>query len=68
MLKISGQNYKEYYSEIIKRASEHIEIVFAVDFKEVDSTSHSYDLVSKVKLPNNGRVCAGRGLPKTGLP
>ncbi|VFV26875.1 Hypothetical predicted protein, partial [Lynx pardinus] len=32
---------------------------------EIDSTR--YDLISKLKLPNNGRVRAGRGLPKTGL-
>nr|XP_025713532.1 melanoma-associated antigen B5-like [Callorhinus ursinus] len=67
MLKIIGQNYKNQYPEILKRASECIEVVFAVDLKEIDSTSHSYDLISKVKLPNNGRVHAGRGLPKTGL-
>ncbi|CAK7313518.1 Melanoma-associated antigen B3 [Vulpes lagopus] len=67
ILNIIGQNYKDHYSEILKQASEHIEIIFAVDLKEIDSTGHSYDLVSKVKLPNNGRVRAGRGLPKTGL-
>lgn len=68
MLKIIGQNYEEYYSEIIKTASECIETVFAVNFKEVDSISYSYDLVSQVKLPNNGRVHAGRALPKSGFP
>uniref|UniRef100_A0A7N5JC25 Melanoma-associated antigen B5 n=1 Tax=Ailuropoda melanoleuca TaxID=9646 RepID=A0A7N5JC25_AILME len=67
LLKIIGQNYKDQYPEILKKASERIEVVFAVDLKEVDSTRQSYDLVSKVKLPNNGRVRAGRGLPKTGL-
>ncbi|XP_048069491.1 melanoma-associated antigen B5-like [Ursus arctos] len=67
MLKIIGQNYKDQYPEILKKASERIEVVFAVDLKEVDSTKQSYDLISKVKLPNNGRVRAGRGLPKTGL-
>ncbi|XP_012920348.1 melanoma-associated antigen B5-like [Mustela nigripes] len=67
MMNVIGQNYKNQYPEILKRASERIEVVFAVELKEVDSTRHSYDLVSKVKLPNNGRVRAGRGLPKTGL-
>ncbi|XP_037368479.1 melanoma-associated antigen B5-like [Talpa occidentalis] len=56
-----------YFSEILKRAAERIEVVFAVDLKEIDPTLHLYDLVSKLKLPNNGRVRAGRGLPKTGL-
>ncbi|XP_012585697.1 PREDICTED: melanoma-associated antigen B5-like [Condylura cristata] len=64
MLKIVDQRY---YSEILKRAAERIEVVFAVDLKEIDPTLHLYDLVSKLRLPNNGRVRAGRGLPKTGL-
>nr|XP_031302505.1 LOW QUALITY PROTEIN: melanoma-associated antigen B3-like [Camelus dromedarius] len=67
MLKMVHQNYHDQFDEILKKASERIETVFAVDVKEVDSTSHCYDLVSKLKLPNNGRVRPGRGLPKTGL-
>lgn len=67
MLRIVGTYYQDQFAEILKKASEHIEAVFALDVKEVDSTSHLYDLVSKLKLPNNGRVRAGRGLPKTGL-
>ncbi|XP_027951817.1 melanoma-associated antigen B5-like [Eumetopias jubatus] len=67
MLKIIGPNYQDRFPEILKKASERIEIVFAVDLKEIDSTKQSYDLISKLKLPNNGRVRAGRGLPKTGL-
>uniref|UniRef100_A0AAA9SBH7 MAGE domain-containing protein n=1 Tax=Bos taurus TaxID=9913 RepID=A0AAA9SBH7_BOVIN len=66
MLKIIHPRYHNRFAEILKRASEH-EAVFAVDLKEVDSTTHSYDLVSKLNLPNNGRVWDGRGLPKTGL-
>ncbi|KAM9180387.1 melanoma-associated antigen B3-like [Dugong dugon] len=67
MLKIVSQKYEGQFSEILKRASERIEVVFAVDVKEVDSATESYALVSKLHLPNKGRVRAGRGLPKTGL-
>nr|XP_023410902.1 LOW QUALITY PROTEIN: melanoma-associated antigen B5-like [Loxodonta africana] len=67
MLKIVSQKYKDRFSEILKRAAAHIEIMFAVDVKEVDSATQNYALVSKLDLPNNGRVRAGRGLPKTGL-
>ncbi|XP_032282348.1 melanoma-associated antigen B5-like [Phoca vitulina] len=67
MLKIIGQNYEDQFPEILKKASERIEIVFAVELKEIDSTRQSYNLISKLKLPNNGRVRPGRGLPKTGL-
>ncbi|KAL1766484.1 hypothetical protein HispidOSU_014420 [Sigmodon hispidus] len=67
LLSVINPNYQYRYQEIFKRAFEHIEIVFAVNVMEVDTTIHLYDLVSKIKLPNKGRVCAGRGLPKTGL-
>ncbi|ELW48294.1 Melanoma-associated antigen B3 [Tupaia chinensis] len=67
MLKVINPKYEDQFAEIFKKASQHIEETFAVEVKEIDSTSHLYDLVSKLKLPNNGRVRAGRGLPKTGL-
>lgn len=65
MLQIIHPRYHHRFAEILKRASEHIEAVFAVDLKEVDSTIHSYDLVSKLNLPSYGRVWDGRGLAKT---
>ena len=67
MLKIIHPRYHDRFAEILKGASEHIETVFAADLKEVGSTIHSYELVSKLKLLNNGRVWDGRGIPKTGL-
>ena len=67
MLKIIHPRYYHRFAKKLKRASEHIKAVFAVDLKEVDSTIHSYDLVSKLNLPSYGRVWDGRGLPKTGL-
>lgn len=67
LINLIEPKYQYRYNEILKRAFENIEIVFAVSVIEIDSTNHLYDLVSKLKLPNKGRVCAGRGLPKTGL-
>lgn len=67
MQKLIGEDYQDEFADVLKEASERIEAVFAVDLKEIDSSNHSYDLVSKLKLPNNGRVHTGRGLPKTGL-
>ncbi|XP_053434948.1 melanoma-associated antigen B5-like [Nycticebus coucang] len=67
MLKVINQKYKDQFDEILKKASEHIEIIFAVDVKEVESNPESYELISKLQLPNNGRIRGGRGLPKTGL-
>ncbi|GAB1302957.1 MAGE family member B5 [Apodemus speciosus] len=67
LINVIEPKYQNRYNEILKRAFENIEIVFAVSVIEIDSTNHFYDLVSKLKLPNKGRVCPGRGLPKTGL-
>nr|XP_020007989.1 melanoma-associated antigen B5-like [Castor canadensis] len=67
MLKVISKKYKNEFAEIFRRASEHLAALFAVEVREVDSSRHSYKLVSKMKLPNNGRIRAGRGLPKTGL-
>ncbi|XP_019573398.2 melanoma-associated antigen B5 [Rhinolophus sinicus] len=67
MLKIVGEYYEGKFPEILKRASARVEAIFALDVKEVDSSNHVYDLISQLKLPNNGRVRAGRGFPKTGL-
>ncbi|XP_035951511.2 melanoma-associated antigen B3-like [Halichoerus grypus] len=67
MLKIVSKKYKNRFFEILKRASFSLEVVFGVDLKEVDSTKHSYILVSKMDLPNNGTISRGRGFPKTGL-
>ncbi|XP_006835724.1 PREDICTED: melanoma-associated antigen B1-like [Chrysochloris asiatica] len=67
MLKVISRKYKDHFPEILKIVSECIETMFAVDVKEIDSTTKSYALVSKLNLPNKGRVRAGIGLPKTGL-
>ncbi|XP_049622905.1 melanoma-associated antigen B2-like [Suncus etruscus] len=67
MLEIIGAELEGHFDEILKKASVRIEMVFAVKVMEVDPVIHSYDLVSKIKLPNNGRLRPGQGLPKTGL-
>ncbi|XP_042526121.1 melanoma-associated antigen B5-like [Dipodomys spectabilis] len=65
MLNIISQNYTKDFDEIFKRASDHLSAVFAVEVREVNSDT--YNLISKLRLPNNGRVRAGKGFPKTGL-
>ncbi|XP_075855595.1 melanoma-associated antigen B3 [Microcebus murinus] len=67
MLKIVNKKYRNRFLEILRRASFSMEVVFGVDLKEVDSAKHSYAIVSKMDLPNNGMVSRGRGFPKTGL-
>ncbi|ERE65054.1 melanoma-associated antigen B3 [Cricetulus griseus] len=67
VLKMITKEHRKRFFEILRKASFNIEVVFGVDLKEVDSLKHSYILVSKMNLPNNGTVSRGRGFPKTGL-
>ncbi|XP_028636150.1 melanoma-associated antigen B4-like [Grammomys surdaster] len=65
MLKVITKKYEDDFPEILRKASEKLEDAFAVEVREVNSSQPSYNLISKLKLPNNGRIRAGRGLPKT---
>ncbi|XP_040859224.1 melanoma-associated antigen B18-like [Ochotona curzoniae] len=66
MLKYVIKKYKGYFDEIIKRTSEHLELAFGVDLKEVDPVRQCYTLVSKLNLTCNG-VLIPDSMPKTGL-
>ncbi|XP_049727466.1 melanoma-associated antigen B4-like [Elephas maximus indicus] len=67
MLKIVNKRYKEHFSDILRRATEHMELVFGLDLKEVDSTGQSYTIVSKLEITKEENLSGGRGFPKTGL-
>lgn len=55
------------FSEILRKTAERLADIYAVELREVESSRQVYDLISKLKLPNNGRVRAGKGMPKTGF-
>ncbi|XP_044233508.1 melanoma-associated antigen B17 [Ursus arctos] len=67
MLKVINKKYTEQFPEILKRTTERLELVFGLELKEVDPSSHSYEFVSKVGLPTEGRLSDGVGFPKSGL-
>lgn len=67
MLNLITKKYEDDFPEILRKASEKLEDAFAVEVREVNSSQPSYNLISKLKLPNNGRIRAGKGLPKTGF-
>ncbi|XP_031220706.1 melanoma-associated antigen B18 [Mastomys coucha] len=65
MLKNVIKTSKSHFNEILKRASEHMELAFGVDLKEVDPNRHCYALFNKLehtfdtvigeeKMPNSG--------------
>ncbi|XP_005368674.1 melanoma-associated antigen B5-like [Microtus ochrogaster] len=55
------------FPEILRKTAERLADIYAVEVREVESSRKVYDLISKLKLPNNGRVRPGKGLPKTGF-
>uniref|UniRef100_A0A8C9CX10 Melanoma-associated antigen B16-like n=1 Tax=Phocoena sinus TaxID=42100 RepID=A0A8C9CX10_PHOSS len=60
------REYKDDFLEILRRASECIGLVFGIDVKQVDPTSHSYAL-NKLSLTYDTRFSGDEGMPKTGL-
>ncbi|XP_053434951.1 melanoma-associated antigen B10-like [Nycticebus coucang] len=67
MLKNVIQMYKNHFSEILRRASERLELVFGLDMKQVDPNRNIYVLINKLELGCDGRTDDIRGVPKTGL-
>ncbi|ELW48304.1 melanoma-associated antigen B10 [Tupaia chinensis] len=66
MLRNVIQMYKSHFSEILRKASEHLELIFGLDLKEVDPNRNIYVLVNKLELSHDAKV-NDDGMPKTGL-
>ncbi|KAB1253398.1 Melanoma-associated antigen B16 [Camelus dromedarius] len=58
---------KNDFLEILRRTSEHMELVFGVDIKEVDPSSHSYALVNVLDLTYDARPSGYEGMPRTSI-
>uniref|UniRef100_A0A8C3X1E5 MAGE domain-containing protein n=1 Tax=Catagonus wagneri TaxID=51154 RepID=A0A8C3X1E5_9CETA len=67
MLNIVIKEYAVHFPEIFLRASEHMEMVFGIDVKEVDHINHRYDLLIKLGLTYDGMLHDEVGMPKTGV-
>ncbi|XP_004612518.1 melanoma-associated antigen B10-like [Sorex araneus] len=67
MMKNVIQMYKSNFSEILRRATEHLELIFGLDVKEVDTQKHIYVLINKLEISYDSRVMEDKGVPKTGL-
>ena len=67
ILKEINRRYKEQYPEILRRASEHMEMVFGLVLKEVRPNGHCYTLVSNLDLSDSESMRSDLGLPKNGL-
>ncbi|XP_033705224.2 melanoma-associated antigen B4-like [Tursiops truncatus] len=67
LLKAVKSKYEKHFPEILSRASEIMQVVFGLELKEVDPSSHSYAFISKLALPSEGSPSDESGLPTSGL-
>ncbi|EPQ11007.1 Putative MAGE domain-containing protein MAGEA13P [Myotis brandtii] len=67
MLESVIREHKDHFPVIFKRACECMEIVFGIEVKEVDPTSHSYVLVKSLDLTYDGMLSDDQVMPKTGI-
>ncbi|XP_049728847.1 melanoma-associated antigen B10-like [Elephas maximus indicus] len=67
MLRNVIQRYKNQFSEILRRASEHLELVFGLDLRKMDHNRHIYVLVNKLELTYDERLSDDIGVPTTGI-
>ncbi|XP_005088691.1 melanoma-associated antigen B18 [Mesocricetus auratus] len=66
MLKCVLKTSKTAFTEILKRATEHMELAFGVDLKEVDPIRHCYALFNKLEHTFDA-VKGDEKMPNTGL-
>ncbi|XP_059012764.1 melanoma-associated antigen B10-like [Mustela lutreola] len=67
MLRNVIQIYRNYFHVILRKASDHLELVFGLDMKEVDPNRHIYVLVNKLEPSYDGRLSNESSVPETGL-
>ncbi|XP_045327334.1 melanoma-associated antigen B10-like [Leopardus geoffroyi] len=67
MLRNVIQIYKNHFHEILRKASEHLELVFGLDIKEMDPNRNTYILVNKLERSCDAKVNDNGAVPKTGL-
>lgn len=67
MLRNIIQMYKNHFYKILRKASEHLELVFGLDVKEVDPNRNTYVLVNKLELSYDAKPRDDREVPKTGV-
>ncbi|XP_059535869.1 melanoma-associated antigen 10-like [Myotis daubentonii] len=67
MLSSIIREHQDHFAVIFREASECMQLVYGIDVKEVDPTSHTYVLVTNLGLSYDGMVSDEHSMPKTGL-
>ncbi|KAK2499724.1 hypothetical protein MC885_010361 [Smutsia gigantea] len=67
MVELLGQDHQDLFPVIFSCASECLQLVFAIDVKEVDPSDHSYVLVTTMGLTCGRQLSDEQRLPKNSL-
>ncbi|MEJ1281371.1 melanoma antigen family B 4 [Cricetulus griseus] len=67
MLKIVNKRFKEQFPDILKKASERIQLVFGLEVKQIKPNSSYYTLVSKLDPGQDRALTTGLPFPQNGL-
>lgn len=62
------RKYKNHFSGMLRRASEHMELPFDTEIKKMNFINHCYALVNKLDLSCDVMLSNKKGMPKTRLP
>ncbi|MEJ1281380.1 hypothetical protein NN561_012330 [Cricetulus griseus] len=67
MLKVVNKKYKTQFSDILRKSSSRMEMIFGMRLKKINPNSQSYAIVSKLGLSTDEILSGRRGLAKMGL-
>ncbi|GAB1302955.1 MAGE family member B1 [Apodemus speciosus] len=67
MLRVVNKKYKTHFSDILRKSSSLIEIIFGMELKKINTSSQTYAIVSKLGLSTDEILNGKRILPKMGL-
>ncbi|XP_005080127.2 melanoma-associated antigen B4-like [Mesocricetus auratus] len=67
MLNVVNKKYKTQFSDILRKSSSRMEMIFGMRLKKINPNSQSYAIVSKLGLSTDEILSGKRGLPKMGL-
>ncbi|XP_008820969.1 melanoma-associated antigen B4-like [Nannospalax galili] len=67
MQKVVNECLKEQFTEILKKASNRVDLVFGLELKEAQPDGQSYVLVSKLDFHDDGSSSTEMGLPNRGI-
>ncbi|XP_021044434.1 melanoma-associated antigen B4-like [Mus pahari] len=67
MLQVVNKRFKEQFSDIFKKASYRLDMVFGLELKEVQPHGQTYILVSKLDFQDDGSGSSRLGIPNRGI-